>query len=300
MDLSAEHYPILVTGARGLLGRALTPRLARGAPVPEALVLTDIEELDVTDAAAVAAMMRRVQPRTVFHLAAWTDVDGAELHPADAERANVEGTENVARAAAGVAALMVHISTDFVFDGMKPGSYLEDDPPAPQSVYGRTKAESEARVRAAAPAGHLLVRTAWLYGAGGRKLPGRPAGFVQAILAAAREGRPLRVVTDQVGCPTWSEDLAEALLALVAAEARGTFHACGRGEASRLKMAQAILEAAGLAAPVEPVLTADLPQAARPRRAVLSTEKLRGATGFRFPPWRESLCAFVKSLESDA
>jgi len=292
MDLSAEHYPILVTGARGLLGRALGPRLARRAPAPEAVRLTDLAELDVTDAVAVVAMMRRVRPRTVFHLAAWTDVDGAESHAAEAARANVEGAENVARAAAGVGALVVHISTDFVFDGTKPGAYLEDDPPSPQSVYGRTKAESEERVRAAAPARHLLVRTAWLYGAGGRN-------FVQAVLAAARKGRPLRVVTDQVGCPTWSEDLAEALLALVAAEARGTFHACGRGEASRLEMAQAILDAAGVAAKVEPALASEmLRQAARPRRAVLSTEKLRGATGFRFPPWRESLRAFVKSLKS--
>ena len=292
MDLSAEHYPILVTGARGLLGRALGPRLARRAPAPETLVLTDVEELDVTDSVAVVAMMRRVRPRTVFHLAAWTDVDGAESHAAEAARANVEGAENVARAAAGVGALVVHISTDFVFDGTKPGAYLEDDPPSPQSIYGRTKAESEERVRAAAPARHLLVRTAWLYGAGGRN-------FVQAVLAAARKGRPLRVVTDQVGCPTWSEDLAEALHALVAAEARGTFHACGRGEASRLEMAQAILDAAGVAAKVEPALASEmLRQAARPRRAVLSTEKLRGATGFRFPPWRESLRAFVKSLKS--
>jgi len=309
MDLSAEHYPILVTGARGLLGRALGPRLARSAPRPEAVRLTDLAEpaclagrLDVTDARAVAAAVRDLRPRTVFHLAAWTDVDGAESHPAEAERANVAGSENVARAAADSGALVVHISTDFVFDGTKPGVYLEDDAPSPQSVYGRTKAESEARVRAAAPAHHLVVRTAWLYGAGGRNLPGRPAGFVQAILAAAREGRPLRVVTDQVGCPTWSEDLAVALLALVAADARGTFHACGRGESSRLEMAQAILDAAGLAAPIAPALTADLPPrpARRPARAVLATEKLERTTGFRFPPWRESLRALVRSLESNA
>ena len=303
---------MLVTGAGGLLGYALGPRLAQAAPAPEALVLTDlapgtgpagvpIRPLDVTDARAVARAVRDLEPRTIFHLAAWTDVDGAESHPADAERANVAGSENVARAAADAGALVVHISTDFVFDGMKPGAYLEDDAPSPQSVYGRTKAESEARVRASAPAHHLVVRTAWLYGAGGRNLPGRQAGFVQAILAAAREGRPLRVVADQVGCPTWSEDLAEALLALVAADARGTFHACGRGAASRLEMAQAILEAAGLGAPVEPALTAEMPRAARrPARAVLSTEKLERATGFRFPPWRESLRAFVRSLESNA
>jgi len=284
------RFPILVTGAGGLLGRTLGPRLARLAPAPEALRLTDLEDLDVTDPSAVAAAVRGLRPRTVFHLAAWTDVDGAERHADRVRRLNVEAAAHVARAAAEAGARVVHLSTDFIFDGRKAGPYVEDDPPAPLGVYARSKAESEARVRSAAPASHLVVRTAWLYGAGRRN-------FVDTVLAAARRGGPLRVVTDQVGCPTWSEDLAEALLALVAAGATGTFHACGRGEASRWDLADEAVRAAGLAVPVERCRTRDLPPAApRPGRVVLATGKLARAVGFEFPPWRESVRAYVECL----
>jgi dTDP-4-dehydrorhamnose reductase len=290
MTLSHRHYPVLVTGARGLLGRALGPLLLASAPDPQAVCLTDIQELDVTDPRAVAAAVARVRPRTVFHLAAWTNVDGAESHPDAARRLNVDAAAGVARAAAEAGALVVHLSTDFVFGGTKAGEYVEADPPRPQGVYARTKAESEERVRAAAPVAHLVVRTAWLYGDGGRH-------FIAAVLAAACAGRPLRVVTDQVGCPTWSEDLARALVALVENGARGTFHACGRGEASRWDLAREALAAAGIDAPVERIVTADLPPAApRPARAVLSCEKLAQAVGFRFPPWQESVRAYVAKL----
>jgi dTDP-4-dehydrorhamnose reductase len=289
MILAARHYPILVTGAHGLLGRALGPLLAQSAPSPQALCLTDLADLDVTDPAAVSRAVRALKPRTIFHLAAWTDVDGAEAHPAEARRLNVDAAENVARAAAEAGALVVHMSTDFIFDGSKPGVYVEDDPPAPQSVYAQTKAESETRVRLAAPQLHLMIRTAWLYG--GSK------DFIVRILEAARAGNPLRVVTDQVGCPTWSEDLARALVALVAADARGTFHACGCGEASRREEAALALAAAGIRATVEGVTTAEMPRPAqRPARAVLSTEKLERVAGFRFPPWQESLRAYVATL----
>jgi dTDP-4-dehydrorhamnose reductase len=301
MNLSAKHFPVLVTGAKGLLGSALAPRLARSAPRPDQLILTDVQELDVTDVRAVETFVRRVQPRTVFHLAAWTDVDGAESHMVQSMRLNGGAAGNVARAAAIVGAVMVHISTDFIFDGTKPGEYVEDDLPSPQSVYGSSKAEGEASVRAAAPPSHIIARTAWLYGAGARN-------FIHAILAAARKacpeqgrrGGPLRVVTDQVGCPTWNEDLADALIALVEAEARGTFHACGSGAASRLEMAREILSAAGLEVPIEGCLTTDFPPrpAKRPARTVLSTEKLARATGYRFPPWQESLRKCVKAMNN--
>jgi dTDP-4-dehydrorhamnose reductase len=289
MTLVARHFPVLVTGAQGLLGRALGPLLAQSAPAPEALRLTDVQDLDVTDPQAVSRAVRALKPRTIFHLAAWTDVDGAEAHPAEVRRLNVEAAENVARAAAEAGAVVVHMSTDFIFDGSKPGVYVEDDPPSPQSVYARSKAESESRVRLAAPASHLVVRTAWLYG--GRK------DFLVQILDAARAGRALRVVSDQVGCPTWSEDLARAIVVLVAADARGTFHACGRGEASRREEAAEALAAAGIRAKVEGVTTAEMPRPAqRPARAVLSTEKLERVAGFRFPPWQESLRAYVQAL----
>jgi dTDP-4-dehydrorhamnose reductase len=291
MSLSPRHYPVLVTGAYGLLGQALAPHLLRAAPATGAVRLTDLADLDVTDARAVTAAVCDLRPRTVFHLAAWTDVDGAEAHPRQAHRLNVEGAENVARAAADAGAVVVHLSTDFVFDGTKPGLYVEDDPPAPLSVYARSKAESEARVRAAAPREHLVVRTAWLYGAGRRD-------FIGAILDAARRGGPVRVVADQVGCPTWSEDLARALVALVSADARGLYHACGRGEASRFDEAREALAAAGLeGAALEAMTTDQAPRPARrPRRAVLACEKLQRDTGFVFPPWQESVRAYVATL----
>jgi dTDP-4-dehydrorhamnose reductase len=319
MALSRAHWPILVTGAGGLLGTALSRRLADLAPSPDALWLTDLRPrgapsgppirtspaasaaasrttllgLDVTDAEAVARTVAETRPRTVFHLAAWTDVDGAEREPDAARRTNVLGSEHVARAAADAGARLVALGTDFVFDGAKRGAYTEADPPAPLSVYGRTKAEAEDRVRDACPEGHLIARAAWLYGGGG-------ANFVDAVLDRARAGETLRVVTDQAGCPTWTEDLAAALVDLVEAEARGTYHVCGEGEASRWDLAAAALEAAGLDARPEAIVTSDLPsrvggspRAPRPARAVLSTEKLAATLGRRLPPWRDSVRTYV-------
>jgi dTDP-4-dehydrorhamnose reductase len=139
MILAAHHFPVLVTGAQGLLGRALGPLLAQSAPAPQALRLTDLADLDVTDPQAVSRAVRDLKARTIFHLAAWTDVDGAEAHPAEARRLNVDAAENVARAAAEAGALVVHISTDFVFDGAKIGAYVEDDPPSPRAFTPRRR-----------------------------------------------------------------------------------------------------------------------------------------------------------------
>jgi dTDP-4-dehydrorhamnose reductase len=301
MNLSANHYPMLVTGAAGQLGHALSPRLVRMAPSPDLVRLTDVREmdlpgagaacaLDITDATAVREAVLSLRPRTIFNLAAWTNVDAAEARPDDARRLNAEAPQILAQAAAEVGAMIVHISTDFIFDGANPGLYVEDDPPSPASVYGRTKAEGEALVRAAAPDRHLVVRTAWLYGAGGRN-------FVLAILGAARKGGPLKVVADQAGCPTWTEDLAEALLALVEKDARGTFHACGAGEATRWEQAVEIVRAVGLSVEIEKVTTTPQPGIApRPAHAVLATDKLTRATGYRFPPWAESVRAYVRQV----
>ncbi len=283
-----DPWPILVTGAAGLLGRALGPALARRAPRPEALALTDVDTLDVTDPATVREALAGTGARTLVNLAAWTDVDGAEANEADAMRLNAEAPGDLAAACAAAGTRIIYLSTDFVFDGTKPGLYTEADPPTPLGAYGRSKAEGEARVRGAAPEDHLIVRAAWLYGVGG-------PNFVDAVLARARAGEPLRVVTDQVGCPTWSRDLARALVALIECGATGIVHACGRGEASRWDEAVAALRAAGIDRPVERVTTADLPRggAPRPRRAVLATDRLAELVGQPLPPWDESLRAYV-------
>ena len=289
MPLSDRHLPILVTGAAGLLGHDLGPALAAAVPDPAAVHLTDVADLDITDAAAVADAMARLRPRTVINLAAWTDVDGAEDHPEGARRLNVEAPGLLARAADDAGAVLVHISTDFVFGGAGEGPYVESDPPAPRGVYAETKCDGEARVRDAAPDRHVIARTAWLYGAGGRN-------FVDAVLTRARDGKPLRVVTDQVGCPTWSADLARALVAVVAADLRGTVHACGAGAASRWDLAIEALRAAGIDATPEKITTADLPPggAPRPARSVLSCDRLAREAGFRFPPWQESVRRYVQ------
>jgi len=289
MPLSADQYPVLVTGAAGLLGSDLGPLLLAGAPDPSAVHLTDVADLDVTDAAAVEAAIGRIAPKTVFHLAAWTNVDGAEDHPAEARRLNADAAGIVAGAAARAGAAVVHVSTDFVFGGGKADPYVESDPIAPEGVYAQTKAEGESRVRDAAPHHHAIARTAWLYGASGRN-------FIDAVLARARDGKPLRVVTDQVGCPTWSADLARALVAIAAVGVRGTVHACGAGEASRWDLAVCALRAAGLEIEPERITTADLPAggAPRPSRAVLSCERLAQGAGFRFPPWQESVRRYVQ------
>jgi dTDP-4-dehydrorhamnose reductase len=310
MPLSEPHYPILVTGARGLVGVALAPHLVTadggrhsapgGIPNASALRLTDLEELDVTDEEAVRSLVRDFRPRTVFHLAAWTQVDRAESHAAEVRRLNVEAVGHVARAAAEVGALLVHMSTDFIFDGTKSRPYVEEDPPRPQGVYADSKARSEQVVREVAPEGHLIVRTAWLYGEGRHN-------FVDTILAAARKaasGRtepgPLWVVTDQVGNPTWSRDLARAVVALVEAGARGTFHACGSGAASRFELAREVVRAAGLNVPVEPITSDQLRgKAPRPHRAVLSTEKLERTISFRFPDWKESVWTYVRTQRGE-
>jgi dTDP-4-dehydrorhamnose reductase len=276
-----------VTGARGLLGSALGPHLAAAAPRLGDVVLTDRADLDVTDGAAVARAVEALAPRTIVHLAAWTDVDGAERRRDEAWRINVLGTEHVARAAAETAARLVLASTDFVFDGAKDGPYTEEESVSPLSWYGRTKAEAEARVRRLAP-DHLVIRTAWLYGAGGRN-------FVDTVLGKARRGERLRVVTDQVGCPTWTEDLARGLVALLEADAQGTFHVAGEGAASRWDLAVEAVRAAGLKVRVEPITTADLAPggARRPARAVLSTDQFARTAGWRLPDWREGLRAYV-------
>jgi len=289
MTLSHNQYPVLVTGAAGLLGTDLGPLLVAGAPDPAAVHLTDVRDLDVTDASAVAAAIDRIAPQTVFHLAAWTNVDGAEDHPAEARRLNAAAPGIVAGAAARAGAAVVHVSTDFVFGGGQAEPYVESDPIRPEGVYAQTKAEGEARVREAAPDHHAIARTAWLYGAGGRN-------FIDAVLDRGRAGRTLRVVTDQVGCPTWSADLARALVAIAAAGVRGTVHACGDGEASRWDLAVEALRAAGLEAEPEKITTADLPPggAPRPARAVLSCARLAREAGFRFPPWQESVRRYVQ------
>jgi len=261
---------ILITGGKGMLGRALLEQRPSGLTV----LAVDVDELDVASPDAVRLCLRDFGPDAVIHCAAMTDVDGCETDPDAAQRANAEASANVA-GACGDTVRIVAVSTDFVFDGRRTEPYHEDDPPAPISVYGRTKLAGEGRVRALAR-NHAVVRTAWTFAPWGRN-------FVLSILRAAREKGRLRVVDDQVGSPTYAPDLAGALWRLVATDERGTFHLTNSGVVSRYDFAREIVAAAGMThVPVEPIKSADLAQpAARPAYSALANTRLPALRHYR-------------------
>ncbi|MFD6178692.1 MULTISPECIES: dTDP-4-dehydrorhamnose reductase [unclassified Isoptericola] len=254
----------LVVGAGGMLAHDLLAVL-RGAGVP--VRAAGRAELDVTDAAAVAAAVRDVD--VVVNCAAWTAVDDAESHEADAFGVNAVGAAHLARAAHAAGARLVQVSTDYVFDGAASQPYAEDAPMRPVSAYGRTKAAGEWAVRAEAP-DHLIVRTAWLYGAHGACFP-----RTMARLAAERD--ELTVVDDQVGQPTWTRDLADLIVRLVEAGApAGTYHGTASGQTSWFGFTGRILASAGLSTPLEPTTSAAFVRPApRPAWSVLGHDALR-------------------------
>jgi dTDP-4-dehydrorhamnose reductase len=260
---------IHVVGAGGMLGQDIV-RAAGGA----AVALTRAE-LDVTDAAAAREALSGA---TVINCAAYTDVDGAERDSATAHAVNEEGARNVAAAAERV----LYVSTDYVFDGAKGEPYVESDVPAPLQEYGRSKLAGE-RATADANPNHLVVRSSWLFGAGGKN-------FVETILGLAGERDELRVVDDQVGCPTFAGHLAEALVTLAAGADRGVLHAAGAGSCSWFEFAREILEQADLDREIEPCTTEEFPRPARrPARSVLGSE--RGAPAL--PAWQDGLGAYL-------
>ena len=272
---------LLVVGAAGMLGHALVPT-ARAAG--HEVIERDIDSIDITDAPGTAAIVAADAPEAVINCAAWTDVDGAEEHEDLALRVNGEGAGNLAAAARAAGARIVQISTDYVFPGDAREPYVESDPTGPRSAYGRTKLAGEQAVAAAAP-DHVIARTAWLYGAGGRN-------FVDTMLALGAEREAVRVVDDQVGCPTWAGHLAPALVEIAAGTATGVFHAAGGGHCSWFDLAREALAATGSACRVEPTTTAEFPRPApRPAFSVLQTE--RGEDAVHLPHWREGLAGFL-------
>jgi dTDP-4-dehydrorhamnose reductase len=229
-------------------------------------------QLDVTDRAAVQDAISRDD--LVINCAAWTDVDGAEEHFDAALRVNRDGARNVAQAAGAV----VYVSSDYVFDGAKREPYLESDGVNPLSAYGRSKLEGE-RVTIEANPRHFVVRSSWLFGRGGRN-------FVQTMLGL---GPQVRVVDDQVGSPTFTGHLAEALLRLPETGDYGIHHMAASGSCSWFEFAREIFSRAGLDVRVEPCTTEDFPRPApRPAFSVLGSER-----GHRLPPWQEGLDAYL-------
>jgi len=277
---------VAVTGAAGQLGRALVDRLGARAAWAGGR-----DALDVRDPAAVSRVLDDVRPDVVINAAAYNDVDGAESDPVSAMAVNTVGPGNLARACRERGALLVHVSTDYVFDGAKGEPYREEDCPRPASVYGVSKLAGCLLV-AAAGGPHLIVRTSGVFGAGGNRVKG--GSFVERILAKARSGQPLRVVNDQVSSPTYAPDLAAALVTLVEQGARGLLHVTNSGACSPYDLATAALEIAGIHARIEPIRTADLgAPARRPAYSVLDNSRARAAGLPPLRSWRDALAEFL-------
>ena len=275
----------LVTGASGQLGLTLVERArARGLDV----VATDREQLDISERDALDRALAELEPAVVVNAAAFTAVDQCEQEDPDARRVNAEAPGLLAEACAG-RALLIHLSTDYVFDGCSTEPLAEEAVPAPLQVYGRWKLEGEERVRAVAGE-HLIVRTSWLFGPG--------PNFVRSILARAASGGPLRVVTDEVGHPTWTGTLADALLDVASGPVRGTLHVANRGVTTRHAFARQIVAEGARRGwngevPVEPIVRADLGlPAERPAHAVLDLSRAREA-GLDLPHWRDALADYL-------
>lgn len=275
----------------------LGSELLRAAPAGTEAIGTDLRAdtgvpaagFDLADGARVAELFRAHGPFDgVIHAAAWTAVDLAEQREADAARANVDATRELARAAAAANAPLVVVSTDFVFDGNGRRPYKVDDATSPLSAYGRTKLAGEIAAREAHPRGARIVRTQWLYGPGGKHFPG-------TILGLAKDRRELKVVHDQVGSPTSTLELAPALWDVLRAGDAGVYHASCDGQASWFDLAVATLELAGVRdVAVVPCTTSEFPRpAARPRYSVLDCSRLTALRGRPLAPWRDALARFL-------
>ncbi len=276
---------VLVSGANGMLGHAL--RASCPGEVDPTWV--DIRELDITDAGAIGRVLDDVRPQVVLNCSAYTNVDGCETHEAEALAVNGTGAGLLAEGCASRGAALLHVSTDYVFDGeiAAPGCYAEDDRTNPLSAYGRTKLAGELAVRAALPA-HWIVRTQWLYGLNG-------PNFVETMLRLAGERDVLTVVDDQFGCPTSTHDLAPVLWALLARRPEyGTYHAVNSGSCSWYEFAREIFRRAPRDVRVERMDSARLGRPARrPARSVLSTDKLKTALQRGLPPWQDALGRYL-------
>jgi dTDP-4-dehydrorhamnose reductase len=270
---------VLVTGAAGLLGAEVVAALT---PVHE-VIGADLAEFDVTDLAATTRAFRDARPDAIVHCAAFADVDGAEAREIEAFRVNAIGARNAALAANNTHARLLHISTDYVFDGRATRPYIESDTPNPLGVYGRSKWMGELFVRELAR-DFIVVRTQALYGV-------RGASFPRAILARLDRGEPLRVVNDQTVCPTRAADLARALVLLLEKGAPGVYHASSRGECTWYDFAREILRLRGRPAhPLVPVSTTEFARPApRPAYSVLRNLHLELTIGDPMPHWTEAI-----------
>jgi dTDP-4-dehydrorhamnose reductase len=281
---------ILVTGGSGQVGTELQ------ALAPEfgvEIVAPGRGELDLSSSCRIGEFLDRTPVSTVINCAAYTAVDKAESEPDLAMEVNAVAPELIAKASAARAIRLLHVSTDYVFDGSKVAPYVEDDPVAPLGVYGQSKLQAEQSIRACHP-DHVILRTAWVVSPHGHN-------FVKTMLRLGAERKQLRVVDDQLGCPTSAHDIARTLLTIAGRpEARGTYHFVNAGEASWSELARFVFGRAGMDVAVEPITTADYPTPARrPANSRLSTAKLSQELGITQRPWQEAVGEVVDALTKD-
>lgn len=274
---------VLITGAKGKLGSLLVEQFSRQHEV----IGADVDEFDISDYAAARQFIGDHHPDWVLHPAAWTDVDGCARDPERAVRINGIGAQNVALSAAAVNAAMLYISSNEVFDGRADRPYTEYDPTAPINPYGYSKWYGE-RALLSHPFRCMIVRTAWLFAHGGRN-------FIQAILAAAEAGKPLRVVVNEVANPTYTNDLAEALVHLVASDRQGIYHLVNEGACSRYAFARYALDRAGYSeVPIMPISSHQWPRPSLPPVYTPLANLAASSIGVRLRPWQQAVDAFLE------
>lgn len=253
---------VLVTGANGMLGQDLCPILE---DVGVFVIETDVDTLDITKAEMVDKALTDIHPDMVIHCAAYTNVDKAEEDLDTARLINVTGTENLAKVCGKLDIPIVYISTDYVFDGTKTEPYMPDDKTNPINNYGLTKLQGEEAVKKYCKK-YYIARTSWLYGHYGKN-------FVETMISLAQK-EELKVVDDQIGCPTWTVELANGILKLLS-KPYGTYHVCGSGETSWYGFAQEIFKQANLAVNLKPCTTEEFPRPAkRPKYSVMNNDGL--------------------------
>jgi dTDP-4-dehydrorhamnose reductase len=278
---------VLVTGAGGMLGRYVA---ASASQHNHEVIALSHAELDITAAGAVRGAVADERPDVIVNCAAWTDVDGAEFAEDAALAVNGVAPGLLARAATEQGARLIHVSTDYVFAGDASRPYVESDATGPKTAYGRTKLAGEQAVVAAGEE-HAIVRTAWLYGAAGRN-------FVATMLALAGDGRDeVAVVTDQVGCPTFAGQLADALVDVAERSIAGVAHIAGAGQCSWNEFAREIFRQAGVRCSVRDVSSSEFVRPApRPAWSVLVSERPEVA---RLPPWQAGLGAYLAEVREE-
>jgi dTDP-4-dehydrorhamnose reductase len=291
-----RYRKVLITGAGGQLGQALQA----SAPEHAEIAACSREQFDLTDRLRVEETISTFRPEVIINAAAYTAVDRAEEEPKQAFAVNGEGPGLLAAAAAEYGSVLVHVSTDFVFDGSKGSPYRPDDSPSPLGVYGRSKLAGEAAVQRLIPGRHLIVRTSWLYAASGRN-------FVATMLRLLQARDELSVVVDQVGTPTWAAGLARALWVMLEKEFRGVYHWSDAGVASWYDFAVSIQEEAlslGLLErekPIRPIPSSEFPTPAeRPASSVLDKTSTWQELGYTAPHWRKSLRQMLLEMQGSS